>query len=58
MYYNAHGSGDFTKYTTCDLKPFFYSTAAIGVVLFQISNTDRENQLKPLIALLSKNTLS
>ena len=42
----------------CDLKPFVYSTASIGVVLFQISHTNRENQLKPPITSLSKNALS
>ena len=42
----------------CDLKTFVYSTVSIGVVLFQISHTNRENQLKPPITSLSKNALS
>ena len=49
--------------TTCDLKTsktlfLSYGVASVGVVLFQISNAGRESQMKPPIALLSKNALS
>lgn len=58
IYYTVTcGSGDFTNIHHVWLKTFS-GTAFIGVVLFQISNPDRENQIKPLIASLSKHTLS
>lgn len=49
--------------TTCDLKSpktlfLSYGTASVDVVLFQISNTDSESEIKPPIALLSKKKLS
>ena len=60
MYYATRGSGDFTNIDHMGLKTVLlqYSIPSIGVVLFQISHTNRENQLKHPITSLSKNALS
>ena len=58
MYYTTCGSGDFTNIDHVWLKTVHLQYSFIGVVLFQISHTNRENQLKPPITSLSKNALS
>ena len=58
MYYTTCGSGDFTNIDHVWLKTVRLQYSFIGVVLFQISHTNRENQLKPPITSLSKNALS
>ena len=62
MYYNvACGSSDLTNTDhVClkNLQNFVPLLRCSGVVLFQISNAGRESQMKPPIALLSKNALS